>query len=157
MKEIPLTRGQFALVDDEDFEYLNQWKWITTDNGYARRTEYKNGTQKPVNMHVLIASPSLGMLVDHINGNKLDNRRENLRICTNTENRRNISKYKNNTSGYKGVTWHKQHRKWYAQIVPLRKNIFLGLFSDAKEAARAYDAAAKKYFGQFARLNFPKE
>ena len=102
-------------------------------------------------------NPPKGMVIDHINHNGLDNRRENLRICTNAENQRNRGKQKNNTSGYKGVDWRKDHKKWRARINKDNKTIHIGYYNIIEEAARAYDAKAKELHGKYAQLNFPEE
>lgn len=94
------------------------------------------------------------MQTDHINGNTLDNRKENLRICSIAENGRNRKIQKNNTSGYSGVSYMKGVCKWQATICVNKNKIYLGVFETAEESARAYDSAAKEYFGEFARLNF---
>ena len=98
-----------------------------------------------------------GMATDHINGDGLDNRKQNLRICTHAENLRNRRLGKNNTSGYKGVSWHKLHKLWYAHISHNKKLMSLGYFKDKEEAAKAYDRKAIELFGEFAKLNFPIE
>lgn len=98
--------------------------------------------------------PEDGFWVDHINGDTLDNRRSNLRLCTVSGNNHNRMKSKNNTSGYKGVSWLKQNQKWRAYIKVNSKDKHLGCYLDKEDAARAYDKAAKEYFGEFARLNF---
>lgn len=154
-KQIPLTQGKFALVDDDDFEYLNQWKWNATQSGstfYARRQEGIIPFKKTIPMHRQIMNTPAGMEVDHINGNGLDNRRENLRNCTHAENKRNNKRYSNNSSGYIGVDRNKG--KWRAYIQVNKKWIHLGYFSDPIDAAHAYDNAAEKYHGQYANTNF---
>ena len=153
MKEIQLTQGKVALVDDEDYEYLNQWKWHVSNGNYARRTIYNFKLCKALFMHREIMKVSKGLLVDHINGNSLDNRKLNLRICTNSQNLRNRLKNINNTSGYKGVRLINSTKKWRAQIWLNSKYYHLGLFNNIKDAARAYNAAAIKYHGEFANLN----
>ena len=105
-------------------------------------------------MHwVVIGKPKKGFVTDHINGDGLDNRRGNLRICTQVENRSNSTRNKNNTSGYKGVMWRKKARKWVVKICVNYRLIHLGYFDDIKEAAKAYNDAAIKYHKKFARLN----
>lgn len=149
MKEIPLTRGKVAIVDDEDYEYLSQWKWYCENSGYARRTF----NSVSVLMHVLLMNyPEKGQ-IDHINGNKLDNRRSNLRICSHQENNRNKSKAKGKTSKYKGVWFDKSRNRWQAYIDHEYKRYHLGRFKTEIEAAKAYNKKAKELFGQFAKLN----
>jgi len=155
MKEIPLTRGKVALVDDEDYELLNQWKWYAVKSHncwYAQRTIYQGVNNSYIKMHRLILNTPEGMQSDHINGNGLDNRRENLRVCTNTENCRN-QKPQKHSSIFKGVTLYKSRNKWVARIKVSRSSINLGIFNSELEAAQAYDKAAEKYFGEFARTN----
>jgi len=146
MKEIPLTKGKVAIVDDDDFEYLSKFRWYVDARGYAvhKRKEI-------VYMHRLISKTPKGLETDHINGNKLDNRKENLRHCTKSENMRNRGKQTNNKSGYKGVSWHLRAKKWLAHIVINRKSIHLGLFDDPEEASKTYRKAEKEMFGEFAR------
>lgn len=159
MKTIELTRGKVAIVDDADFEYLNQWNWYASKakkGFYAQHTQGIFPFKKRVYMHRLIMNAPDGFDVDHINGNELDNRRSNLRLCNRSENMGNIKKHSDNTSGYKGVYWRTDKNKWCAVIKINYKTKYLGYFVDVKEAARAYDIAAKNYFGKFANLNFPE-
>lgn len=155
MKKIPLTKGRFTVVDDDVFAILNQYTWQCSFHGYATRLDYE--TQKHIKMHRQIMNPPSGMMVDHINGDKLDNRRSNLRVCTAAENSRNQRVHSNNTSGFKGVHWDGSHKKWRALIKFEGKKFYAGRFSDVIDAARAYDAKARELFGQFARLNFPDQ
>ncbi len=152
MKEIQLTKGKVALVDDEDFDWLNQWSWCYNGK-YAIRGFKINGKSHSVRMHRAIIDTPEGMLTDHVNGNKLDNRKENLRICSNSQNQCNRGVPQNSTSGYKGVTWAKNIRKWRAQININGNRRKLGSFDDVLDAARAYDKAAKENFGEFACVN----
>lgn len=154
MKQIPLTRNKFTLVDDEDYSYLSQWKWNCSHYGYAVRQErLENGKKKNILMHRVIAKTPEGKLVDHKNMDRLDNRRNNLRNCTKSQNEANATKYKNNKSGYKGVYKHSQTGKWVSTLRLNNKNINLGCFRNIVDAAKAYNEAATKYFGEFASLN----
>lgn len=165
MKKIPLTRGLFALVDDEDYEFLMQWKWCAEAHGsifYASRkqrrseTERKRGRFNTVLMHrEILGLVDANVYCDHINGDGLCNIRKNIRICTHIQNMFNQKKCtKKTSSSYKGVHFHIRDKKWVSRIRPNGKEICLGYFSSEEDAARAYDAAAKKHFGEFARLNF---
>lgn len=159
MKQIPLTKGKFAIVNDGDYEFLSNWKWSASFNGslwYAQRSEGPRLLRKTVQMHRFIMSAPRGMEVDHINGDTLDNRRENMRLCSRLQNGRNRKRPKNNTSGFKGVWWNKTCNKWEAEIRVNNKRIYLGHYSDPEEAARAYDEAAVEHFGDFAKINFPE-
>jgi hypothetical protein len=158
MKEIPLTQGKVALVDNEDFEYLNQWKWFyckSRKTGYAKRSNgEKRPNQRQISMHRVIMNVPDDMQVDHIDHDGLNNQRRNLRNCTSTENKQNSQKHINNTSGYIGVFWEKRRKKWCAKIQANNKSVFLGRFLLPEDAALAYDAAAGKYCGEFACTNF---
>lgn len=147
-KQILLTRGQFSIVDDEDFDYLNQWKWNCTKQGYAVRLE--GAKRSRITIHQKLLNPPSGYDIDHINGDKLDNRRSNLRICTRAQNSRNQKK---RTGLYKGVSWNKSKNKWIAQICFDYKNKHLGNFTNPIDAAKAYNEAALKYHGEFAYQN----
>ena len=151
-KSITLTQGKSVLVDDEDFEKLNQHKWYY-HQGYAFRKAGPRIFQVSIFMHREIMQTPDGMETDHINGDSLDNRRENLRICTHAENLRNRKMNSGNKSGYKGVYWFSQRGKWRAAITLNGKNVHLGLFTDPADAAKAYDKAAQEHFGEFARTN----
>lgn len=151
--EIPLTKGMFALIDEEDFELVSQHKWylwVGETNNYAHSKRFKL-----IRMHRLImgiTDPKIK--IDHRNRNGLDNRKENLRIATNSQNTCNKGPYKNRSSMFKGVYWDKKWRKWVVQITPPGKKIMhIGSFVNEKDAALAYNQAAKKYHGEFAYLN----
>jgi hypothetical protein len=152
MKEITLTQGKVALVDDADYDWLNQFNWYAsrsrdTDNFYAMR---EDTTGKVVLMHCEI----LGLKgVDHRNGNGLDNRTFNLRPATKTQNNWNRGAYKNNKSGFKGVYWIEGREKWLMAIQANKKRIHGGYFNTDIEAAAAYNYLAKKLHGEFAFLN----
>jgi hypothetical protein len=157
MKIIPLSHGKVTRVSDHRFEYLNQWEWRASfqkrnGNWYAVR---RQGT-KNILMHRVITNAPGSMDVDHKDGDGLNNQDENLRVCTQTQNNWNRPMHKSNLVGYKGVNNHLGlGRLFRARILVNGKNISLGYFKTAIEAARAYDAAARKYFGEFAWLNFP--
>lgn len=164
MKQITLTQGKVALVDNADFEHFNQWKWQArkkpNNKWYAVRSEgYPKQKQKTVFMHREILNAPEGMEPDHINGDGLDNRRENLRISTHTQNIWNSRKRRDNSSGYKGVTRYNKKgvkKRWVARIQYDKRRIYLGSYERRESAARAYDAAAKRLYGKFANLNFPE-
>jgi hypothetical protein len=149
MKTIELTQGKYAMVSDADYDYLNQWKWFAVycDGWYAAR---KEGTHT-IYMHRQIMSAPRRMQVDHKNGDGLDNRRVNLRVCVIAENQRNSRRRRDNRTGYKGVSPYRG--KYRAQIQVNGKNIYLGCFPTPERAAIAYDLAAETHYGMFARLN----
>lgn len=137
-----------AVVDDRDFEYLSRFTW-SYDGKYAVTTRPKR-----VRMHVMLMRPRKGYVCDHIDGDGLNNTRANLRVCSHRQNIRNRALNRNNSSGYKGV-YERRNRsgsKWYACIVT-HKTIYLGTFDAPQKAAEAYNVAALRYFGKFARLN----
>lgn len=151
MKKIPLTQGMFAIVDDEDYDELSRYKWCAYGNHgnfYAKRA---NGVFKQVLMHRQILDAPDGMDVDHIDGNGLNNAKENLRVCLTSENNRNVQKRSDNSSGFKGVSLKKG--KYIAQIQVDGHKMHVGSFSTPQEAAKAYDDAAVKYHQEFARTN----
>lgn len=134
------------LIDARDLPLLDGKMWCMNNHGYITR-------KQNIKLHRIIANAPQNMTVDHINGNKADNRRSNLRICAQAENSRNVRTSKSNTSGYKGVWWHCQNKKWRASITLNGKPIHLGLYDDKIEAAKAYNKAAIRYHGEFAKLN----
>jgi len=158
MKIIELTQGKVTIVDDEDFEYLNQFKWYAMEKRrgdfYALRGRRRSekGSRQIYMAREIMNNPK-GLLVDHRDHNTLDNRKENLRICTKAENCRNQRKQNGCSSVHKGVSWHIRRKKWQGKIKVNGKTIYLGFFVDEDDAARAYNASARKYFGFYACLN----
>lgn len=157
MKHIPLTQGKFTIVDDEDFEWLNKYKWCAhfeSNMCYAYTNIRINGKHRILKMHRMIVGARHGELTDHRNTNGLDNRSENLRICTKAQNSMNRPKQKGNyTSKYKGVSWSKIMSKWLSSICFNRKFIKIDYYEDEIEAAKAYNKKALELFGEFAYLN----
>lgn len=154
MRHIKLADGRFALIDDEDYEDIGQYKWHIASRGYAVRMVRVDGKRKRVYMHRQIMKPVNGTHVDHINNNKLDNRRSNLRFCNTAQNRANAKPNSKSVSKYKGVSYRADRNKWVAAIKINNKSIHLGAFTSEIKAARQYDAAAKEHYGEFAYLNF---
>ncbi len=159
-KQIPLTQGQTALVDDEDFEWLSQWKWCaqyvpSTANYYAIRNGLdENGACKRLYMHRLILAAQSSQEVDHINHRTTDNRHANLRLCSRSQNQGNQEKQRcDKSSCFKGVSWCKHNQKWRATIKCHGCYFHLGWFTDELIAALAYNCAALEYFGEYAFLN----
>lgn len=156
MKTIKLTQGKNTIVDNEDYKKYNQFKWCAAKMNnifYAERADSSTGKRKIILLHRVIMNAKTKKQIDHINGNTLDNRKNNLRFCTQKENIRNQKIHKNNNSGYKGVFWHELTKKWLAKIMVNYRNIHLGLFTNKTKAAQAYNKAAIKYFKKYARLN----
>ena len=153
---------KYAKVDPVDYKRLRKHKYIAKKGRscfYAQIVEsnIKTGKEMPMHMHQEILKVPNGMVVDHINNDGMDNRSANLRAATKAQNSRNRKKScKSFTSKYKGVSWHKKSRKWEASITFEYKRIHLGILKNEIDAAKAYDAAAKKYHGEFASLNFPE-
>lgn len=155
MKQIKLTQGQFALVDDEDFEYLNQFYWQAVKHGntyYARRVD-KTTKGKRIYMHREITNCPKIMVIDHANRNGIDNQKANLRVCTQSQNMANKLPLKGSRSKYMGVCYHKGSKKWVAQMDSKGKHIYIGLFKTEENAAIAYNIYAERLHGEFARLN----
>ena len=161
MKEINLTQGKVALVDDEDYDYLMQWKWLISKSGnfiYAGRNVWmkKEHKYKMILMHRIIMNTPQGLDVDHIDHNGLNNQKYNLRNCTNAENKWNSSIRQNKK--YKGIRKRIENRSnpFEAYITFNGRFIHLGHFKTEEDAARAYNNAAKEYFGEFANPNIIK-
>jgi hypothetical protein len=158
VKEIPLTQGQIALIDDEDYELVSKHKWHAQWDNHARKfyaatSIFTNGKWVSTSMHRLILNAHTGDIIDHKNNDGLDNTRKNIRKCTHAQNLMNQRISRANTSGYKGVSWNKHQKKWKAYIDYNTTRKFIGYFNTAIDAAIAYNNAALKYHGEFARLN----
>ena len=162
MKEIVLSKGKdVALVDDEDYEWLSQFKWYLLTSGvhtklkYAftkSKNDYKAGA---VAMHRLIMNAAKGQIVDHKDRDGLNNQRSNLRFASATQNQHNRPGSPLSSSKYKGVYWSDENNGWVASISVDYKNLVLGTFNVEEEAALAYDRKAREVQGEFAFLNFP--
>jgi hypothetical protein len=150
MKEIQLTTGQTVIISDEDFQRVSEHNWYRAGKGYAQTSI--NGEN--IYLHRFIMGAKPGEEVDHRNGKRNDCQRENLRLCTHSQNMANGGVLSNNKLGVKGVSFHKN--KYRAVIQVNRKSIHLGRFDNINDAAHAYDVAASAYFGEFAQLNFPE-
>lgn len=161
MKTIGLTQGKITIVDDETYEWASKVKWCALkgrNNFYAVRNSLPdlNGKKRLLRLHREIMKSDEGLQVDHINGDTLDNRRENLRNATGQQNGSAYRKLKiNKTSKFRGVCWIEERQKWAARIQASSKGYNLGRFDREEDAARAYDRAALEKFGEFAQLNFP--
>lgn len=158
-REIALTRGQVAIVDDEDFQRLNAVKWFAhrAPNGkfYAcRQVRCADGKQRPEWMHKVVLGISRDVEGDHIDGDSLNNRRGNLRPATSQQNLCNRDLFRNNRTGFRGVVI--RRGRFVAQITSHQRTFYIGQFGTAEEAARAFDAKASELHGPFARLNFPE-
>jgi hypothetical protein len=160
-RRIYLGEGEWTIVEPADFYRFGHHKWHLRGNRkkfYAiRDIKTGPGRTKPLSLHREIMNKPKGILVDHKNCDTLDNRRDNLRLATHSQNAQNVPKRKNTSSRFIGVCFNKRYKKWYAFIGYEGKKIWLGSFDNEIDAARAYDAAARKYYGEFARLNFPSE
>lgn len=161
MKKIQLTRQCFAIVDNDDYERLNKYKWFCNFYGYACRTETypringeKRNRKKNILMHREIINCPIGKDTDHKDMDKLNNQKTNLRICNRRMNNANLPKRKNCSSKYKGVSWNKQIKRWIAQTVDENsQHLHLGTFLKEEDAANAYNQKARELFGEFARVN----
>jgi len=154
MKSIPLSQGLFAIVDDDDYERLSQFKWHASKEGDTWYAARKNpgGVPSTIKMHREILGSAVNVIVDHRDLNGLNNVRTNLRECTKSDNMCNRGANRNNTSGFKGVCWDKQTSKWLAQITKDGKRKCLGRFASAEAAHRAYCVAAEALHGEFKRV-----
>ena|SRR5665213_446172 len=156
--KVKLSNGMVALIDKSDWEKVKHLTW-----GFGYGCSYKTGytpyvgankkTGGSILLHRFIMDTPKGLHTDHINGDHLDNRRKNLRICTPAENQFNSRKHKTQTSKYKGVSWYKRDACWRAYVNFSRRQIHLGYFADEVAAARVYNEKAKEIYGDFAYLN----
>jgi hypothetical protein len=153
MKRIPLTQGEYALVDDEDYErVVAEGSWFV-HRGRNSKTLYAYRSNPHTQMHRFILQAPVDIEVDHADLNGLNNQRSNLRLATKSDSQRNKGISSNNTSGFKGVSWHRHTSKWRATIKVDDHQIQLGGFTDPMDAAKAYDRAAIEYHGEFAVTN----
>jgi hypothetical protein len=162
---IPLTQGKYALIDEEDYDLVSQYRWHAHsarggERWYAHTTvstKQKHPRQTTLTMHRLLLDAPKGLLVDHADGDGLNNTRGNIRLASESQNGANSKISDGFTSRYKGVQRHKLNGRWRATICVNRVRNHLGYFASEVDAARAYDEAARELFGEFARLNFPGE
>ena len=150
MKYIKVSYKQ-ATIDEKDFQFLSQYRWWLTKDGYAYTQKSDGGKRTTILMHRMLLEPGVSEEVDHKNLDKLDNRRQNLRLCTRSQNNAN----RPSANRYKGVRWSKN--AWQSEIKKDREYIYLGRFKTAVMAARKYDEKALELFGEFAYTNFPRE
>lgn len=151
MALIKLTRGKHAIIDDEDLDRVRQHTWNCLKIGYAQCNR-KTGEFAKTLLHRFILNYPKGN-IDHVNGDKLDNRKINLRVATQSQNMANTGKRMTNKSGHKGVCWNKKYSKWEATLTKDYKHIFLGYFNEKLEASKAYNKGAVLHYGEFAQLN----
>lgn len=152
-KLIPLSQGKFAIVDEDNFDALSEHNWMYS-HGYAKRNFVKeNGKKTTIYLHRVILGAEKGQIVDHKNGNPLDNRKTNIRICSQSENLFNKRIQSNNKSGYKGVAWNKEKKKWQAQARFCGKRYSIGYFQTKEEAAKAYNNTIIKISSEFSKPN----
>lgn len=156
MKEVLLTKGLKALVDDEDFQKVNAFKWCASkccNMWYAMRGETRNGKRRTIYMHRFIMNALPNTEIDHRDNNTMNNQKSNLRFCTRSQNLMNARIRSDNVSGYKGVIWIKRSRKWMAYMRRNGHMKYIGLFNSAADAARAYDSQAIDFNEIFAKTN----
>ena len=162
MKLLPLTKDKFALVDDDDYYWLSQWNWFAVEIKniwYARRSKKKgvlrSNEKYEIYLHrIVMKCSNINFVIDHLDKNGLNNQKENLRICTKSENNKHTSSHKNSSSQYLGVSYDKNRNKWSANLMNNGKRILFKRYNTEIEAAKAYDITAKTQFGVYANLNF---
>jgi hypothetical protein len=158
MKQISLSNGFVALVDDKDYDSLIKYRWHfmrARKLTYAYRAETNGGKQTNILMHRQIMDAKKGTIIDHLDGNGLNNTRSNLRFVTSSQNAQNTRKAHGKTSAYKGVSWHSSKGKWRAVIKQSGKSTHIGYFASEELAAEAYDNTARAVFGIDGTFNFP--
>lgn len=151
-----LGKGKKTLIDDSDFELVNKYKWYLSSSGYAVTYRKLKSGWRPININYLIMGEPKGFDTDHINHNKLDNRRKNLRICSHSENMRNMKLRSRGTSKFTGVCWCKSKKLWMAYIGYKNKDYNLGYFENELDAVKIRDLKAKELFKEYANLNFER-
>lgn len=158
MREILLTQGKVAIVDDEDYTKLSLHNWYVDKRGYIKTSIWNPITKKQrhLTMSRAILNAKIGSIVDYIDGNKLNNTRENLRVVTQQQNLWS-QKPRKSKSGYRGVQWMPAQKKWRATITFNGKGYYLGIYSTSEDAAAVYNSKALEFFGEYARLNILKE
>jgi hypothetical protein len=152
--KVPLTRGLFCIIDDADADLVGKNNWMANPNPYgyyARRIHEVAGVKEYIYMHRVIAQASSGEEVDHIDGDRLNNRRSNLRLCSRKENNANRGASRSNTSGIKGVSWHRKDKRWVATTSVNNKTVYLGQSLTKEGAAEIYRLAVIRLHGEFAR------
>lgn len=154
-KALRLRGGASTMLDDTDYDRAKDFRWHKTTNGYVAGFVMEQGVRRRVYLHRWLLEAQPGQIVDHIDGNKLNNRRSNLRLVTRSQNQANRRHNRNSRSRYKGVTWHKRRGMWMARIQVRGRRITIGYFVDPLQAAYEYDAFARTFFGEYARVNFP--
>lgn len=155
---VALPSGHVAIVDTADLSLVSRYRWMAAPlqwHTYVMANVYRGRRRTKLYLHRLLTDAPIGMVVDHINRNGLDNRRANLRLCTQTMNNGNRKPPEGQNSQYKGVLWEPRHQRWVARIQADGAPTYLGEYRDEREAALAYDRAAERVFGEFAYLNFP--
>ena len=153
-RKIPIGKGIEAIINESDYLLVSPYTWWI-GSGRNSHTLYACATINghKTKMHRLIMNATKGQIVDHINGCGIDNRRQNLRLCSHSQNSANMFRMALGSSRFKGVSWDKVKKRWFAKITVNYKQIALGRYRTEEDAARAYDAAAKTYFGKFANIN----
>jgi len=160
MKILKLNQGKEVLIDDEDFDRVNLYRWSVQKrkNGFRAMRKPKPGEDQNIYLHRYILNVPRGLEIDHINHNQLDNRRSNLRIVSHRQNLQSRRGNLKKSIKFKGVSFNRRYlRPFISQITFENRNVYLGCYQNAIEAAKAYDSKAREFFGEFAYLNFPSE